>query len=40
MLAGLLGIKTDASLVVIAVDLLEESLGIEGTGVAGDAGDH
>jgi len=31
--------QIDASLAVIAVDLLEESLGIEGGGAAGDPGD-
>ena len=38
-LAGLLGIKS-TDLVVITVDLLEESLGIERAGAAGNAGDH
>ena len=38
-LAGLLGIKIDASLVVITVDLLEEGLGVESAGGSGDAGD-
>jgi hypothetical protein len=38
-LAGPLGIKIDASLVVIAVDLLEEGLGVESAGGSSDAGD-